>query len=111
MFPDEHERFESLPSDLQQQYLAKESFPALYCRLMLIWCSCLRMRSNMLSELHESDQPPDEVETKRAAFALRAWLEISAIERAIDQHSCHKDSYTAAGGRNWIFGCVFCSIL
>ena len=50
---------------------------ALYMRVLLMWHSCLRARSDaMLS-------PAD-----RAQWAMGAWLELDAVEAAMDRHTC-----------------------
>lgn len=107
MFPGESELLQaSSTKDLQQQYLAKDSVSALYCRLMLLWCSCLRMQHNALAGFDVKEYTPEELESRQAEFAIQAWLESSVIESALDRHSCRKDQLAIYASRNWIFGYV-----
>jgi hypothetical protein len=71
---------------------SKETVWALYNRLMLLWHSCLRTRvDNTLSY-------PD-----KAQFAMAAWLELDAIEEALDSHTCELERAFMFQGREVIF--------
>lgn len=112
MFPGESEllqissAFHSHENIQHQQYIAKGSVSALYCRLMLLWCSCLRLKHNALLGFDSEDYSPEEIEKRRAEFAIRAWSESMVIEEALERHTCQKDQLAIFATRNWIFGYV-----
>ena len=56
---------------------SKDSVWALYMRTLLMWHSCLRSRSD--ATLSDAD---------RAQYAITAWLELDAVEAAMDRHTC-----------------------
>ncbi|KAI0033659.1 hypothetical protein K488DRAFT_17648, partial [Vararia minispora EC-137] len=63
----------------------KESVWALYVRAMLLWHSCL--------VAPRTD----------ASFAMRAWLESEAIERALNAHTCSIERTLIYYGREYLF--------
>jgi hypothetical protein len=55
----------------------KDTVWALYLRAMLLWNACVRMRHDTnISDLERSD------------FAMRAWVETEAIDKALKWHTC-----------------------
>ncbi|KAF8582821.1 hypothetical protein K439DRAFT_1350360 [Ramaria rubella] len=70
---------------------AKESVWALYSRAMFLWNSCLRMRGEDVSE------------NDKATFAVNAWIESTAIEEALDAHTCGCDQAFLFQGREFLF--------
>ncbi|OBZ71009.1 hypothetical protein A0H81_09136 [Grifola frondosa] len=73
LFPGEHlEQKEGFPTPP-----SKDSAWALYMRILLLWHSCVRMRLN-----------PSLNDAEKAQFAVTAWLEMDAIEDAMDRHTC-----------------------
>ncbi|KIJ54399.1 hypothetical protein M422DRAFT_222008 [Sphaerobolus stellatus SS14] len=74
----------------------KDSIWALYSRAMLLWNSCLRMRSANVS----SDE--------KAAFAFHAWIESTAIEEALDAHTCGCDQAFLFQGKEYLFMTRMC---
>ncbi|CAL1706066.1 unnamed protein product [Somion occarium] len=58
----------------------KDSIWALYCRSMLLWNSCMRQRDDSWST------------DERANFAVDAWREISAVQEALDAHTCNMET-------------------
>lgn len=71
-------------------YSPKQSIWALYCRSMLLWNSCLRLRKSA------SD-------TEKAEFAMNAWLEAQEIADALDAHSCSTESHLIYMTREHLF--------
>ncbi|GJJ13286.1 hypothetical protein Clacol_007538 [Clathrus columnatus] len=69
----------------------KESIWALYCRTMLLWNSCLRMRENQASD------------AEKATFAVSAWIETTIIEEALNAHTCGCDQAFLFQGREFLF--------
>ena len=78
---------------------AKDTVWALYNRVMLLWHSCLRMRVN-----------PTLAYSEKAQFAMAAWHELDAIERALNAHTCDLEKSFMFQGREIIFKCVYRSI-
>ena len=70
---------------------AKDSVWALYARAMLLWNSCLRVRGDDMSD------------DEKAAFAVGAWIESTAIEEALDAHTCGCDRAFMFQGREYLF--------
>ena len=70
----------------------KDSVWALYLRAMFLWLSCLRVRSQ-----------PGMVDS---SFAMNAWLESEAIERALNAHTCNVERAFIYHGREYLFKCV-----
>ncbi|KAH9854700.1 hypothetical protein C2E23DRAFT_726239 [Lenzites betulinus] len=75
----------------------KDSVWALYARAMLMWNSCIRMRT-------DSTLP----DTEKAAFAVAAWKEIDAIEEALKQHTCGIERSFLFQGRELLFNSRMC---
>lgn len=69
----------------------KESIWALYSRSMLLWNSCLRMRSESVSD------------AEKASFAVNAWIESQAIEEALEAHTCGCDQAFLFQGKDYLF--------
>ncbi|KAI8971146.1 hypothetical protein BD414DRAFT_226070 [Trametes punicea] len=67
----------------------------LYLRAMLLIHSCVRVRA---------DRNLDDAQ--RAHFAMKAWLEIDAIEDALDQHTCGLERNFGFQAREVLFRCV-----
>jgi hypothetical protein len=69
---------------------------ALYNRAMLLWNACVRIRNDMsISELDRRD------------FAIRAWIETEAIEKALGRHTCNIEREFMFHGREFLFKWVF----
>lgn len=83
-------------STFRTSHSAKESVWALYSRAMLLWNSCLRMRGD------------DASDSDKAAFAVNAWIESTAIEEALDAHTCMCDQAFLYQGREFLFMYVHC---
>lgn len=75
---------------------AKQSIWALNARSMLLWNSCLRMRSDEATDV------------EKAHFAIDAWREAGAIEQALDAHSCSSERAFLFVGREFIFNTRSC---
>lgn len=58
----------------------KESVWALYCRSMLLWTFCNRIRVEGCSD------------EDKAEYASEAWSETQAIQDSIDMHTCNLDT-------------------
>ena len=71
---------------------AKDSVWALYMRAMLLWNSCIRMRSD--STFPDAD---------KAQFALTAWNELDVIEETLDRHTCGIERSFLFQGREMLF--------
>lgn len=70
----------------------KDTVWALYLRAMLLWNACVRMRHDTrISDLDKSD------------FAMRAWFETEAIERALQRHTCSIERASLFHGREILF--------
>ena len=69
---------------------------ALYLRAMLLWHSCLSLRTD--TSISEAD---------KADFAIRAWLETEAIEEALNKHVCGVERSSMYSGREYLFKCAF----
>ena len=74
---------------------SKDSVWALYMRAMLLWNSCIRLRTD--TSLADTD---------KAQFALAAWTEIDAIEEALERHTCGIERSFLFQGRELLFKCV-----
>lgn len=66
---------------------------SLYLRAMLLLHACIDARAD--ARLCEAE---------RAQFAMRAWLEIDALELALDQHSCGIERTFGFQAREMLFG-------
>ncbi|KAI1789635.1 hypothetical protein LXA43DRAFT_1152573, partial [Ganoderma leucocontextum] len=71
---------------------SKDSVWALYMRAMLLWNSCIQIRTN--NSIPEAD---------KAQFALTAWTEIDAIEDALGKHTCGIERSFLFQGRELLF--------
>ncbi|KAL0957013.1 hypothetical protein HGRIS_003114 [Hohenbuehelia grisea] len=69
----------------------KESVWALYCRSMLLWNFCNRLRKEVCTE------------EEKAEFALEAWAEAQAIEDSLDMHTCNLDTSLIYLSREHVF--------
>ncbi|KAF8527466.1 hypothetical protein BU17DRAFT_81636 [Hysterangium stoloniferum] len=78
-------------SSFSTTHSPKESIWALYSRAMLLWNSCLRMRGDSVSD------------SDKATFAVHAWIESTAIEEALDAHTCGCDQAFMYQGREFLF--------
>ncbi|KZW00891.1 hypothetical protein EXIGLDRAFT_603573 [Exidia glandulosa HHB12029] len=77
-------------------YDVKESIWALNARSMLLWNSCLRMRSDEATDV------------EKAQFAVDAWREAASIEAALDAHACSSERAFLFAGREYIFNTRMC---
>ena len=73
---------------------------ALYMRTMLLWHSCIRMRSNVGIG-----------DAEKAQFAVSAWLEMDKIEEALNSHTCGIERAFLFQGREYLFKYVFIVLL
>ena len=73
----------------------KESVWALYCRSMLLWNFCVRLRN---------DQGGDE---DKAEFALEAWAETQTIQDSLDMHVCNLNTTLLYIAREYLCKYVF----
>ena len=71
---------------------SKNSVWALYMRAMLMWNSCISRRTD--AQLSDAD---------KAQFALDAWTEIDAIEKALGGHNCGIERAFLFQGRELLF--------
>ncbi|KAI0373853.1 hypothetical protein BV20DRAFT_678695 [Pilatotrama ljubarskyi] len=69
----------------------------LYLRSMLLLHSCVRMRYDPLVS-----------EAQRAEFAMEAWLEIDAMENALDRHTCGLEASFGYQAREMLFSSRMC---
>jgi hypothetical protein len=73
----------------------KDTVWALYYRAMLLWNACVRIRHDTsFSDLDRRD------------FAMRAWMETEAIEKALGRHTCSIERAFMFHGREYLFKCV-----
>jgi hypothetical protein len=70
----------------------KNTVWALYLRAMLLWNRCVRMRHD--TGIRDSD---------RRDFAMRAWIETEAIEKALQWHTCRVEGAYMYHGREILF--------
>jgi hypothetical protein len=70
----------------------KNTVWALYLRAMLLWNGCVRMR-------HATGTSDND----RRDFAMRAWIETEAIERALEWHTCRGERSFMYHGREILF--------
>ncbi|THH01910.1 hypothetical protein EW026_g884 [Hermanssonia centrifuga] len=70
----------------------KETVWALYMRTMLLWHTCIRMRSNTILG-----------DPEKAQFAVSAWLEVDKIEEALNSHTCGIERAFLFQGREYLF--------
>ncbi|KAI8971145.1 hypothetical protein BD414DRAFT_501078 [Trametes punicea] len=69
----------------------------LYLRSMLLLQFCERVRTD-----------PTISEADRAQFAMSAWLEIDAMDEALDQHTCGLESKSGYHAREMLFSARMC---
>jgi hypothetical protein len=70
----------------------KNTVWALYLRAMLLWNGCVRMRNDTgISDYFRRD------------FAMRAWIETEAIEKALQLHTCRSEGSFMYHGREILF--------
>ncbi|KAI0305926.1 hypothetical protein B0F90DRAFT_1694580 [Multifurca ochricompacta] len=75
----------------------KDTVWALYIRAMLLWNACLRIRHDAsVSDLDKRD------------FAMGAWMETEAIEKALQQHTCSIERAFMFNGREFLFNTRMC---
>lgn len=75
----------------------KNTVSALYLRAMLLWNGCVRMRHDTgISDYDRSD------------FAMRAWIETEAIEKALQWHTCRGEGSSMYHGREILFNTRMC---
>ncbi|VDB94213.1 unnamed protein product [Peniophora sp. CBMAI 1063] len=102
----------------------KRSVWALYLRAMLLWLACLRMRSrvegrrrrsipNESSVMHgygvyDGGHSGEMQDSEIAAFAMKAWLETEAIEKALNVHTCSVEPAMLYHGREYLFNTRMC---
>src|ERR1700722_11880768 len=77
----------------------KESIWALYCRSMLLWNFCSRLRKDTCPE------------SEKAEYALEAWVETQAIQDSLDMHVCNLHPALTYMAREYIYKCVLRSLL
>jgi hypothetical protein len=73
----------------------KESVWALYCRSMLLWNFCIRLRSDCCSD------------EDKAECALEAWAETQTIQDCLDMHVCNLNTTLLYIAREYLCKCVF----
>ncbi|TFK40666.1 hypothetical protein BDQ12DRAFT_733873 [Crucibulum laeve] len=71
---------------------SKNTIWALHDRSFLLWLSCTRMRGDS----HATD-------VDKAQFAVKAWLEADALERALNNHTCELERAFIFQAREYIF--------
>ncbi|EGO00473.1 hypothetical protein SERLA73DRAFT_181083 [Serpula lacrymans var. lacrymans S7.3] len=69
----------------------KNSVWALYCRSMLLWSFCTRLRKDTYTN------------EQKAEFALEAWSETHAIQDALDAHVCNLDTALLYMCREYVY--------
>ncbi|TDL24298.1 hypothetical protein BD410DRAFT_786409 [Rickenella mellea] len=87
LFPGEKSR----AGDRNTPQSPKQSVWALYCRSMLLWNSCLRLRKGSASD------------GEKAEFAMQAWLETQEIQDTVDAHICAIDTHLLYMTREYLF--------
>src|SRR5882762_3090061 len=70
----------------------KESLWALYCRSMLLWCSCVRQKDELGYD---------------ADFAIGVWQESQAIQDSLDTHLCNGNDSLIHACREYLHKCVY----
>jgi hypothetical protein len=83
----------------------KESVWALYLRAMLLWHSCVQHQQQQQHSGVSVDNDSTAA-ANNASFAMRAWLETEAIERALNAHTCNVERALIYYGREYLFKCV-----
>jgi hypothetical protein len=63
----------------------------LYCRSMLLWNFCTRLRKDTCPE------------SEKAEFALEAWVETQAIQDSLDMHVCNLNTALMYMAREYIY--------
>ncbi|KAG8946589.1 hypothetical protein FRC04_011567 [Tulasnella sp. 424] len=76
--------------EIDSAFSAKESTWALYARTMLLWIACTRVWGSTHPGWDKSD------------FAMRTWMETTAIEDALNQHSCDGEKATMYQAREYL---------
>ena len=71
----------------------KNTVWALYLRAMLLWNGCVRMRNDTGISC----------DYDRSDFAMRAWIETEAIEKALQWHTCRGEGSFMYHGREILF--------
>ncbi|KAI9511557.1 hypothetical protein F5148DRAFT_974976 [Russula earlei] len=75
----------------------KDTVWALYLRAMLLWNTCVRVRHDTsIGDLDRRD------------FAMRAWMETEAIEKALHRHTCSVERALMYNGREFLFNTRMC---
>ena len=69
----------------------------LYLRSMLLLHSCVRKRGDLTLS-----------DSERATFAMQAWLEVDAIENALNQHTCELERNFGYQAREMLFSARMC---
>jgi len=59
---------------------------------MLLWHACVKMRHDM----HATD-------VEKARFGITAWLEVDALEEALNSHKCGLERSFLFQGREYLF--------
>lgn len=80
------------PAPHVMSYSAKDTVWALNYRTILLWQSCLRMRSNV-----------DASDAERARYGVNAWPEADALEKAFNSHTCGLEKTYIYQGREYLF--------
>ena len=70
----------------------KDSIWALNYRTMLLWLACVRMRYDFQA-----------TDLEKADFGMAAWLEVDALEEALNNHSCGLERAFLFQGREYLF--------
>ena len=95
LFPDE--RLYQLEG--QPRHSPKQSIWALYCRSMLLWNGCLRLRKL------------DSGNGQRAEYVLQAYMEMDEIKEAIESHVCSADDHLLYMAKEFLFKYVYRAML
>jgi hypothetical protein len=70
----------------------KDSIWALNYRTMLLWLACVRMRHDFQA-----------TDSEKADFGMAAWLEVDALEEALNNHTCGLERAFLFQGREYLF--------
>ncbi|KAF8630832.1 hypothetical protein AX17_005191 [Amanita inopinata Kibby_2008] len=71
---------------------SKSTIWGLYDRAFLLWHACIRIRDD-----------PTAVDTEKAEFAMKAWLEADSLEAALNRHTCDLEKAFIFQGREYLF--------
>lgn len=84
----------SLP--LSCSYFVRSTW-GIMIRTMLLWFACISRFSRsrpLVKAAPDTDSTPESAELEDADFAMRVWMETTAIEEALETHRCDGEKVT-----------------